>query len=112
PSCEWVTRLAVEFEFSVLRCAMELISALTLEVSSMVAACSEDPWASDWLDDEACWAAEAICSGESANSFTLERNLALIWRTTRETATATQQERISSRAVIKRPLTMEALAAC
>jgi hypothetical protein len=39
---------------------MELISTLTLEVSSMVAACSDEPWASDWLEEETWLAAAAI----------------------------------------------------
>ena len=46
---------------------MDDISSKEDEVSSMEAACSEDPSARDWLEDDTWSAAEATCSAPSVN---------------------------------------------
>src|SRR5207248_4070176 len=88
-NCCWdrVTRSAALREFSVFLRAIELISSLDAEVSSSDAACSEDPCASDWLEEETCEAALATCSAPSESSATACRKLLLIcWTTTNPTA--------------------------
>ena len=79
---------------------MELISSLDAEVSSSDAACSEDPCASDWLEEETCEAALATCSAPSASSVTACRRLPLIWRITKKTAAP---------AAIQRPIRTKAI---
>src|ERR1700694_2855428 len=63
--CDCVTSSAAPREFSLFLRAMELISSLDAEVSSSDAACSDDPCASDWLEEETCPAAAATCSAPS-----------------------------------------------
>ncbi len=57
--CDSVTRPWAACEFSAFLRAMELISSLEAEVSSSDAACSEDPCASAWPEEEICPAALA-----------------------------------------------------
>src|SRR5208337_1219259 len=66
--CDWVTRSAADRLFSVFLRAMELISSLEADVSSSDAACSVEPCASDWLEEETWLAAEATCWAPSESS--------------------------------------------
>lgn len=108
--CDEPTRSAAEREFSVFLRAMELISSLDAEVSSREAACSEAPCASDWLDDDTCEAALAVCSAPSLSSVTVCRKAPLIWRTMKTTPTATTSDRAIISTVIQRLSETEASA--
>src|SRR5579871_1195117 len=70
-------------EFSVFFCAIEWISSLEAEVSSMDAACSDEPCARDWLDDATWAAAAANWSEPSFNSAEIWRRLRFRLRTTK-----------------------------
>src|SRR6185437_14730068 len=68
--CDCSTSVAIERELSVFFLDIELISSLDADVSSIDAACSDDPCANDWLEADTCDAALAICSAPSVNSET------------------------------------------
>src|SRR6266568_7078873 len=69
-------------EFSAFLRVMEDISSLEAEVSSREAACSEAPWAKDWLDPETWPEALETCSAPSASSLEALRKVWLVCRTT------------------------------
>ena len=69
----WLTvfmNSAACWEFSAFLRVMEDISSLEAEVSSRDAACSEAPWAKDWLAPETSPEALETCSAPSASSVT------------------------------------------
>src|SRR5579871_132506 len=78
-------------EFSVFFCAIEWISSLEAEVSSMDAACSDEPCARDWLDDATWAAAAANWSEPSFNSAEIWRRLRFRLRTTKNRMTEPAQ---------------------
>src|SRR4051812_44838874 len=72
---------------------MELISSVDAEVSSSEAACSEDPCANDWLEEETCEAALATCWAPSPSSQDISRSCVLIRRTTNNATEPMESER-------------------
>src|SRR5579883_2590820 len=59
---------AAEREFSAFFRVMEVISQVEADVFTNEAACSDAPWASDWLELATCAAALAIWLAPSLNS--------------------------------------------
>lgn len=74
---------------------MELISSVEAEVSSSDAACSDDPCASDWLEEETCKAALATCSAPSPNSPAKRRSALLTARTAQAATPPTARHTVS-----------------
>src|SRR5579885_1326917 len=105
-----VTSSATAREFSEFLRAMELISSVEAEVSSSDAACSEAPCARDWLEEETCEAALAVCSAVCESSPTTRRRLAVICRLTNQTANATSIEANTATPVNQRLRDAEACA--
>ena len=81
--CDCVIRSAATREFSLFLRAIELTSSLDADVSSSDAACSEDPCASDWLEEETSAAALATCSAPSDSPVTTCRSVRVMLRITK-----------------------------
>ena len=100
--CDCETRPAAPREFSAFLRDMELISSLDAEVSSSEAACSEDPCASDWLEEETCEAALATCSAPSESSAITRVSAPLTLRTMTKVSRAPATTLKSSRPQLNR----------
>src|SRR5947207_2155622 len=70
-----------ECEFSEFRLVMEVTCSLEAEVSSRDAACSDAPWARDWLEAATWPEANATWPAESANSRAIPASEVHILRT-------------------------------
>src|SRR5690349_20118591 len=69
--------LAADREFSAFLRVMEVISSVEAEVSSSDAACSVEPCASDWLEQDTCVDALAICWEPDESSLVMVRSVRL-----------------------------------